>query len=195
MATTSVRVSMVCVAVLVMARVLTAQATTVSVVGETLRVRAPAFGFIDGQVLDQLRDGRSVRVEIDLRVFARAGGPTVAEARETFVLSFDLWEERFAVTRAGTPARSISHLTARAAEAWCLDQLVVPLAGIGRLGRLGRDAPLWIRLEYRVQNPSSVAMPNDDGITIRRIIDALSRKRPDAEPRRAIEAGPLRITG
>ena len=48
--------------------------------------------------------------------------------------------------------RSISHLTARAAEDWCLDNVTVPLAS---MSRIGRDTPFWVRVDYRVQDRSS----------------------------------------
>ena len=75
------------------------------------------------------------------------GGAAAAQGRQTYVLSYDLWEERFAVTLAGPPSRSIAYLTSAGAETWCLEQLTVP---VNALGRLGRDAPFWVRLGYRV---------------------------------------------
>ena len=88
-----------------------------------------------------------MRVDVDLAVLEQPRGAVVAQARQSYALSFDLWEERFAVTRVGTPARAISHRTAKNAEAWCLEHLSIPLTA---LGRLGRETPFWIRLEYRV---------------------------------------------
>jgi len=154
-------------------------------------VRMSTLGLIDGVVLDALRDGRAVVVDLELSVLPRARAESMATVRHRFTLSFDLWEERFAVARAGTPARSISHLTSREAETWCLDQLVVPHAD---LGGVGRDAPIWIRVEYQVQHPSSApATTGGDGLTLERLIDALSRLRPVTAPRRVIEAGPFRV--
>ena len=59
------------------------------------------------------------------------------------------------------PSRSVSHLTARDAEAWCLDSLTVPLSA---LGRLGRDAPFWIRLEYRVPGDDTAPSSGQRGL-------------------------------
>jgi hypothetical protein len=169
---------------------LSGQATTVSTTGGALRVQAPGFGFLQGELLDRLRDGRSLLVDFELAVFADPGGTAVAEGRQRFNLSFDLWEERFAVTRIGTPPRSISHLTSKSAEAWCLDQLTVPL---GELGRLGRDAPIWIRLGYRVQRPASDEGSNGQTLfTLRALIDLLSRRQ-DNELAKSVTAGPFRL--
>jgi hypothetical protein len=165
-----------------------AQAVTVRVAGDALHVRAPGFGFIKGEPLTRLRDGRSVRVDLALSVSGKPGAAAVAQTRRIFVLSYDLWEERFAVMEAGTPKRSISHVTAAGAEAWCIDQLSVPL------GALGRDLPFWVRLEYRVLDgtgPSSA--DGESGYTLRWLIEALSRRHKTADLANSLEAGPLRL--
>ena len=173
------------------------QSVTVYVAGDALHVRAPGsgfgFGFIQGAALERLQDGRALRVDFELAVLAEPGAEAVAERRQSFNLSYDLWEERFAVSLIGGPPRSISHLTARAAEAWCLEQLMVPVAA---LGRLGRDAPLWIRLAYRVQDPDPAADPDDGArFTLWTLIDLLSRRGQDDTVGDSVEAGPFRLPG
>ena len=133
---------------------LRAQTLTVRAVSDALHVRASGLGFITGPVLARLQDGRSVRVDFELTVLEKPNGATITTAQQSFNLSFDLWEQRFAVTRIGPMPRSISHLTARAAEAWCLDNVTVPLTA---LGRIGRDTPFWVRVDYRVQDRASTA--------------------------------------
>lgn len=170
---------------------LSAQSVTVRRVGDAVTVLAPGFGFIKGEPLVRLKDGRSVRVDLVLAVLPRRGGPAVAESRQVFVLSYDLWEERFAVTQAGDPSHSISHLTPAGAEAWCLERLAVPVSA---LGRLGRDLPFWIRLEYRVPDGTGTPAPdNGAGFTLQGLIDALSRRRDAGPLTHAIEAGPFRL--
>ena len=171
---------------------LTAQSVTVTRAGDAVVVRAPGFGFIKGETLVRLKDGRSVRVDLDLAVLPRPGEPAAAQARQTFVLSYDLWEERFAVTQVGPPSRSIAYLTSAGAEAWCLEQLTVPVSA---LGRLGRDLPFWLRLDYRVLDVDSAPPADGSGdFTLRGMIDALSRRRKAEAASHSIEAGPFRLT-
>jgi hypothetical protein len=166
------------------------QAITVDTVGEGLRIRAPAFNFLQGDPLERLRDGRSVRVELAAMVLPGPGKPPAAATRRIFALSYDLWEERFAVTALGARTQSVSHLMRAAAEAWCLEQLTIP---VGALGTLGRDLPFWIRLEYRLLDGETAPDPGDSGYTLQGLIDALSRRRkPESSPS-ALEAGPLRL--
>lgn len=168
------------------------QSATISVGNDSsMHVRVPAFHFIKGAPLARLKDGRSIPLELDLFVLAKPDTLAVAQTRQSFVLSYDLWEERFAVTQTGTPSRSISHLGASDAEAWCLESLAVPTSA---LGTLGREAPLWIRLEYRVQDDDPAPNASDDaGLTLRGLIDRLSRRRAAGELRGSIVAGPLRL--
>ena len=166
------------------------QAITVDTAGEALRIRAPSFSFLQGDPLERLRDGRSVRVELAAMVLPGPGKPPAAATRRIFALSYDLWEERFAVTALGARTQSVSHLMRAAAEAWCLEQLTIP---VGALGTLGRDLPFWIRLEYRLLDGETAPDPGDSGYTLQGLIDALSRRRkPESSPS-ALEAGPLRL--
>jgi hypothetical protein len=167
-----------------------AQSLTVRVVGNAVQLRGSGLGLIQGRVSDHLKDGRSVRVDFELSVLEKSRGSPFTEIRQSFILSFDLWEQRFAVTRAGAPPRSISHLTARDAEAWCLENMTVPLTALGRLAR----EEFWIRVVYRVQDRAPAPNPEDDStFTLRTLIDVLSRRRQDEDSARLLEAGPFRL--
>jgi len=169
---------------------LAAQTLTVDTAADTLRVEARGFGFIEGPVVTRLREGRSVRVDFELTVLAKPGGPIVKQAVQAYTLSYDLWEERFAVSRAGSPPKSISHLRARDAESWCLQNLTIPVSSLG----LGRDMPFWVRLVYRIQD---VAPPADESpaerFTLRGLIDRLSRRREENDLAKSVDAGPFRL--
>jgi hypothetical protein len=185
------RRSLVVTAIACVVAPLLAQSVAVETSGGTVRVRS-GFVFIEGDVLDQLRDGRSVRVDLELTVLADPRGAALAAARQSFNVSFDLWEERLAVTRLGTPARSVSHLRPRDAEAWCLQSLSVPRAD---LGPLGPDTPFWIRLTLQVPDLAlSGDTDGDDLFTIRRLIEVFSRRPRDGNLVKVVEAGPFRLS-
>lgn len=170
---------------------LEAQSVSINHVGDAVAVRAPGFTFIKGEPLARLKDGLTVRADLALLILPKAGAASVAQTRQTFLLSYDLWEERFAVTHVRTPRRSAAYLTAAAAEAWCLEQLTVPVSD---LGALGKDQPFWIRLEYHILD--SDPSPSDNGAgsdTLQGLIDALSRRRKEQEWTHAIDAGPFRL--
>jgi hypothetical protein len=171
--------------------VLLAQTVTVRTVADALHVQARGFSFIEGPVLTRLKEGRSVRIDFEMTVLTKPDGPIVKQALQGFTLSFDLWEERFAVSRIGSPPKSISHLRPRDAENWCFDNLTIPVSSLG----LGRDTPFWIRLAYRVQDVT----PETDGApgeryTLRGLIDRLSRRREEADLAKSVDAGPFRLS-
>jgi hypothetical protein len=168
-----------------------AQTLTVRTISDALHVRSSGLGFIAGPVLDRLQDGRSVRVDFELTVLEKPNGVVIGRAQQGFNLSFDLWEQRFAVTRIGPMPRSISHLTARAAEDWCLDNVTVPLAS---LSRLTRDTPFWVRVDYRIQERAATTTPEDSTFTLQTLIDVLSRRREDQDRGKSVEAGPFRLS-
>jgi hypothetical protein len=165
------------------------QSMTVTTTGGEVRVQAPGFRFITGEPLARLKDGLTVRVELDIRVIAGPGAATAAaHSRQVFVLSYDLWEERFAAAVSGTGSRSVSHLTAAAAEAWCIQQLSVPVSGLGALG----GQPFWIRLESRILNGTNDGR-EDEGLTLKGIIDTLSRRQASEKAPHSAEGGPFRV--
>lgn len=168
---------------------LAAQSLTVSAAGDALRVRARNFTFLEGPMLTRLKEGRSVRVDFELTVLSQPEGPIVKQAVQGFTLSFDLWEERFAVSRAGSPPRSISHLRANDAENWCLENLTMSVSSLG----IGRDTPFWLRLVYRVQDLAPVTEDASERYTLRALIDRLSRRREEADLAKSVSGGPFRL--
>lgn len=169
-----------------------AQTVTVEAIGDALHIHASGFSFLKGEPLARLKDGRSVRVELVATVLAAPGksAAAVAATRRMFALSYDLWEERFAVAEVDPRSRSVSHLMAAAAESWCVDQLSVP---ISTLGALGHDLPFWIRLDFRLLDGDAIQQPSESGYTLQALIDALSRRRTTESSVHAFEAGPFRL--
>ncbi len=65
--------------------------------GAQLHVTAPQLHFLTGKALDRIRNGNAVA--FDFQLSAASGGSVLKRSLERFVISYDLWEERFAVTR------------------------------------------------------------------------------------------------
>ena len=135
-----------------------------------LRVSAPKLHFITGKPLERMRNGASVTYDMQLTVSGSDREFVLRRGFERFVLSYDLWEEKFSATRMRTAKTSASHLTVEAAEAWCLDHLSIPAAG------LATDKPVYVRLDVRAQAPKERRTPeDDDGISLGRLIDIFSK--------------------
>ena len=165
-----------------------AQSVTVDAVGDALKIRAPGFSFLKGDPLARLKEGRSVRVELGGLVLPAPGKLPAAAARRVFALSYDLWEERFAVTTVEARSQSVSHLALAAAEAWCVEQLTIPLTALGALAR----PAVLDSSRYRILDGDAASDQSDSGYTLQALIDALSRRRKTEASPHALEAGPFR---
>ncbi len=94
--------------------------------GDRLRLRAPQLNFLAGAPLQRLHDGRSVTYVVTASIRLHGGARVHGLTREV-IFSYDLWEERFSVVQRDDPKVGALHLTAAAAEAWCVDLLAMPV--------------------------------------------------------------------
>ena len=171
-----------------LAAVLTAQSLTARVDGDQLRIAASRLRFLTGEALNRMHDGATVKYQFQVAVRAERNGRVIARADERFSISYDLWEEKFAVTKLGSAPRSVSHLSAAAAEAWCIDNISVPVAAVAA------NPSFWIRLDYRADNSNESADPPDNsGFTLSGLVDIFSRRTRSEPVRGTEETGPLRL--
>jgi hypothetical protein len=137
---------------------------------DQIRVVAPRLHFLSGKSLQRLHDGVIVPFDFQLSISAGLKTNLVSRSVERFSVSYDVWEEKFRVVRLRDFRKSAAGLSAVAAEAWCLENLLVPSAG------LPADKELWARLDVRTAEPKeSVPSSTDSGISIPALIQSLSR--------------------
>lgn len=157
--------------------------------GDSIHVGARDLHFLSGKPLERLKDGLTVVFLSQLTVSTDGNRTAFRRLPERFVVSYDLWGEKFSVARLSGMPRTISHLSAPAAEAWCLDSMVVSAAG------LDPQRPFWLRLEMRAADPKDEAgVVGEPGINITRLIELFSRRPRAEQPHWTLEAGPLRLT-
>ena len=158
--------------VAVYAGVLNAQSLRVTLDGNQLRLTAPDFHFLTAEALRQLHNGAPVNYVFSARILASKSGDVLAESGYRFAVSYDLWEEKYAVTRLQPNPRSVSHLTSSGAESWCMDSFALPI------DKLGADQPFWIAVEYRIlETQTSQSDQEDSRYTLAGLIDVFSRDR------------------
>ena len=150
--------------------------------GDLLRISAPQLNFLNGKPLERLKDGGSVAFVAQISLHTSPGA--VVSATRTaarFAFSYDIWEEKFSVTRVGDhpgSRRAASHLTERGAENWCIDNLSLPRA------ELPVGSPFWLQLDLRAEDPRDVAgVVGEPGINITRLIEVFSRPTRGSQPR------------
>jgi hypothetical protein len=171
--------------------------------GQTLAVRldqanfvhisAPGLHFLTGKALERLKDGATVSFVGQLSVSADPNATLQARAIARFALSYDIWEEKFKVTRFSgskteAPAHTGSNLTAAAAETWCLESLTLDVS------QIPPDKLIRIHFELRAEDGQDGAgVVGDPGINLTRLIELFSRPPRTKQQNWQLDAGPLRL--
>ena len=157
--------------------------------GTELQVSAPRVHFLTGKPLERLKNGAAVPFDFQLTVTSGARNPALLRAVERFVVSYDLWEEKFTVVQLRNARKSGSHLTASAAEAWCLENLVLSTGGIPA------DRHLWMRMEIRsAESKQAIPVQDESGISMAALIDVFSRPIRNSQEHWMLETGPFRLS-
>jgi hypothetical protein len=153
----------------------------------SLRIAAPQIRFLTGKSLEQLKNGAIVSFALQVSITSsEMASNFLGRTFDRFVVSYDLWEEKFKATRPGPPLRESSRLSVPACEAWCLDEMApIPAS-------LTASRPFWIRLELRVEDPKEWAAIVGDGINLNRLVELFSRP-PRVTQSWTEIAGPLKL--
>ena len=168
--------------------VLAGQSLSARIDRDQLRVLAPRLHFLVGEPLTRLRNGATVNYEFQLVLRTDRNSRPVARAQQRFAVSYDLWEEKFAVARLDPAPRSVSHLSTAAAEAWCVDNVSISATA------LAPEQPFWLRLDFRTEDPSDSTNQSEYmGMTLSALIDIFSRRSRGEQLRGYDELGPLRL--
>jgi hypothetical protein len=162
-------------------------ALDVSFDGDNLHVAAPDLHFLTGKPLERLKNADTVTFLSQLTVYIDERGTILRRLPERLVVSYDLWEKRFAVTIPGGYKRSMSNLTAQQAEVWCIENLAVSALG------LPPDRPFWLKFELRTTERRELSvLVGDSGISLTSLIDIFSHPA-GGDLYWSREAGPLRL--
>jgi hypothetical protein len=160
----------------------------VSFDGDNIHVAAPGLHFLTGKPLERLRDAATVVYISQLTVYNDPYVTVFRRIPERIIVSYDLWEEKFAVTIPGPAARSQSHLEAQQAEAWVIDGLAVSALG------MDPKREFWLKFELRTVNPRDLSrLVGDTGISVSSLIEIVTRHGGVDDSYWTLNAGPLRL--
>jgi hypothetical protein len=166
-----------------------AQPIDVTFDGDNLHVSTPSLHFLTGKPLERLKDASTVVFLSQLTLFSENRDVVIRRVPARFVVSYDLWEEKFSVTQLGSMPRSTPHaLSAPAAEAWCLEGLAISALGVAQ------DRRFWLRFELRTADQKDLAgEAGEPGLNLKSLIELFSRKPGPDDPNWTREVGPLRL--
>jgi hypothetical protein len=159
-----------------------------------LEFSSPRLHFLAGKPLERLRNAAQVPFDFQATLFVGSKNRVFRRNFERFVVSYDLWEETFSVSKLQLPRKQASHLSAPATEAWCLQQMSMDITG------LSPAEQLWARLEVRAQDESRESGNvfgrgniTETGISLNSLIEIFSRPPPSPQAHWVLEAGPLKL--
>jgi hypothetical protein len=156
---------------------------------DQIRVAAPSFHFLSGKPLDRIRNGNAVAFDFQLTALGDGKSSVLRRSFERFIISYDLWEEKYSVTRLRSTRSSASNLSMEAVESWCLDSVSLSSSG------LPADRPIWLRLEIRAQEPKEQGPGlGDSSIGLTQLIEIFSRAATQQKENFwRLESGPIRL--
>lgn len=158
-----------------------------------LEFAAPRTDFFAGQPTSRLRNAAAVPFIIRTTLWSGNKNHVFATETDRFVVSFDIWAEKpdeaYSVVMTTAPGKRAAHLSAKAAQAWCLSQM-----GLDTTGLSGSE-PLWAQLQIQAEEPAREGSilggsVNSSGISlIAPLIDIFSRP-PGSQPRWTLDYPP-----
>jgi hypothetical protein len=154
---------------------------------------APQIPFLSGAPLARLHNAAEVPFDMKATVWSPTRDHVFTHNEEQFVVSFDIWEESFSVTKTKAPRKTASHLSAKGLESWCMNQMSLDLTGLA-----GSD-PFWARLEIRAENPEKEpglfgrGSIGESGISLSSLIDIFSRPPHAQQPHWSLDSPRLTL--
>jgi hypothetical protein len=161
--------------------------------GTRLDFSAPRFHYLVGRPLARLKNAEPVAFVFQARLAAGNRTNVVKQNTARFVISYDLWEERYAVTKTTPSRKTASHLTAADAEAWCVQEM-----SITDLNGVAANQPLWATLDIRAQEENDAPLfsrndISDAGISLNGLIELFSKPSKATQSHWILEAGPVTL--
>ncbi len=157
--------------------------------GEYLHVAAPQAHFFAGKAREKLQNGSTIAYVMTLAVVPQHTKRSALSVREKFLVSYDLWEERYSIIQSSAGGRSASKLTEAAAEAWFLDRMTIPVRYVP-----DRE-PFMLRLDCAIEENEATdnVRENHSPLTLAGLIDVFSRKSKDEPLQWQLSGGPFRL--
>jgi hypothetical protein len=146
--------------------------------------------FLNPQLLARLHNAAEVPFVIQTKLFSGRSNNLYRQAEDRFVVSFDLWEEKYSVVALQTPRKSKAHLTAADAEKWCLNQMALDTTG------LSSSEPIWTLLDIRAEEPVrdgglfGRGNIGESGISLTPLIEVFSKPARSQQPHWTFKRGP-----
>lgn len=138
-----------------------------------LEFHAPHTDFFAGKPSQRLNNALEVPFLIRTTLWSGSRNHVYRTATDRFLISEDIWEKTYQVVQVSSPQKRASHLTAKAAQEWCLKQMSLDING------LAGNEPLWAQLDIYAEDAHDGSILSDSvnsaGISLTPLIELLGK--------------------
>ncbi len=159
-----------------------------------LELSAPTVHFLGGRPLELLHNAAVVRFNFNVTLWSGTHAHIYSQHLDQFAVSYDLWKEKFRVTKTQSPMRTIENLSQKEAEGWCFSQMSPEVPGING------SEPLWIRVEIRAEDGKDAPLfgrgassVSESGISLSSLIEIFSKPAQQQSHWGPYEVGPFTL--
>jgi len=156
--------------------------------GDQVHLEAPDLHFISPDARQLLHDGSSVTYSFRISIGASKYGVPATSITYHCVFSYDIWEERYKVSRSEPGARSASHLSEDAAQKMCIESLTIPT------GYLTADNAFWISLEFRMEDRQAPISGDEQRTWLGTVVEIFSQKKEKPQSTGSLQRGPFHLS-
>ncbi len=176
-----------------MATAMFAEELILRVQGTRLDFSTPRFHYLIGRPLARLKNAEPVVFLLQSRLTAGGRVNVVKQNAARFVISYDLWEEKYAVTKTSPSRKTANHLTAAEAEAWCVQEM-----SLTDLGGIAANQQLWATLDIRAEDEKETRLfsrsdISDAGISLNGLVELFSKPSRSTQSHWLLEYGPVTL--
>jgi hypothetical protein len=160
--------------------------------GTRLDFTAPRIHYLTGRALTRLHRGEGVAFDIQVTLSAGSQSNTIRKNTAQFLISYDVWGERFQVAKVLPDIKKVDRLTANEAEAWCIQEMSMEISGVAS------NQPLWAHMDIRAEGEREQPLfgrgnITDNGISLTSLIERFSKLPPATQPHWSLDTGPVTL--
>jgi hypothetical protein len=155
--------------------------------GEQLHFGAPDLRFLSPEAQRRLHDGATVIYAFRVSVSGTKSGDATFAVTYHCVFSFDIFEEKYKVSRLEPGYRSSSHLSENAARDLCIDSLAIPVSNVSPV------SAFWVSIDYRLEDPLPSGGGGDSRSILDSLVDIFSQRSKKLISADTVRGGPFRL--
>lgn len=177
-----------CLLVLALVPAVCADSLSARLRGDQIFTVPPKLDLMRPAIFARLKNGGTVTYDFHVALWAGNRQTVRRRAFERFIVSYDLWSEKFAITGLRKPRAGITGVDAGAIASWCASRVAVPASGIEP------GEPVWLKLEIRAADPKKDPALLDEGLNLINLVEILSRPSRGEQQRWSVESAELRLS-